>query len=653
MAKITRVLQKIFGNSAATGEFGAIGSKASGSPTTTKNLDSMQSDPKYLEGLFGITSDQGSSRLPYSEDINSLFFLLTSMVKYLFQSGVPEWLNTENYYNRGSIALDEGVLWRSISGTDISPNINNKPKDNLDKWKPLTYPLNPIWFGAIGDGVTNDSVIVNAVIAASEKEIFIEDVFYVPSLVNLNGIKIIGPGKLLENVIGGTSQSNSEKDNFKYVFGQEYMSHFHQGYIDGWGQAPVAVFSGDSTTEGIGGSGITDPTYTINNLFKNSAFRLGMNTQYGLASLNSGHAGSPSADWLSTFLAQDLALNPDIYFLRWGINDGSAADRDTFYANMRAGLAEIRTTQGLGIEDLTIVLMSPNSTNDEPNGRAATWHESISLGIKEIAREFQCVYIDTYAYLRDSKGAANIYMDDPFGDGRTVHPHEVMNLWISSIITDTVFPYSLTAKLGQNSFQVTGGNEQVIDVTFPPNSFIKGLSYGRCDGGSGFPLDGIVEIKHHVDGIVVQNNYPYLPANTNTFAWRFGDTNTGVWSDWRWSGGSSVFPTAAANFTLSAANFASLKARREGVLCSVEGYILKDALTTVAQNEVIATLPVGYRPVCDDALPVSGIAYTGAFYFPIMLTIDSLGVIKSGETTTLQVTRIAINATYSVIAYNK
>lgn len=138
MSLKTRALQKIFGSTGGTSEFGQIGSKAAASPTTTKNLETMQALSQYDLGLNAIVSDQGTSVLPYLEDINSLFFLTTSQLAYLMQSGVPEWNDETEYYLDVSIVLESGILWKDIYGTGGTPNLNFQPSTNLDKWKPIS-----------------------------------------------------------------------------------------------------------------------------------------------------------------------------------------------------------------------------------------------------------------------------------------------------------------------------------------------------------------------------------------------------------------------------------------------------------------------------------------------------------------------------------
>lgn len=135
MAQLPRALQKIFGSTGAASEFGKIGSKAAGAPVTTKDLELMQSLSEYLLGLNAIVSDQGTSVLPYLEDINSLFFLTTSQIAYLFQSGIPEWDDETEYYLDVSLVVEGGITYKDIFGIGGTPNLNFQPSANPTKWE--------------------------------------------------------------------------------------------------------------------------------------------------------------------------------------------------------------------------------------------------------------------------------------------------------------------------------------------------------------------------------------------------------------------------------------------------------------------------------------------------------------------------------------
>ena len=138
MALLSRIAQKIFGLTGSINDFGQIGSAVAGSPTTTKDLDVIQSLSQYDVGLEAIVSDQGASVLPYFEDMNSLFFLTTSQLAYLFQSGIPEWDDETEYYQNVSLVLYNGDIWIDTFGTVGTPNLNFAPSTNLDKWRSLT-----------------------------------------------------------------------------------------------------------------------------------------------------------------------------------------------------------------------------------------------------------------------------------------------------------------------------------------------------------------------------------------------------------------------------------------------------------------------------------------------------------------------------------
>jgi len=131
MAKLSRVLQKVFGSSGGSSEFGEIGSLAAGAAVYSKDLDTIQSLTQYLSGLFAITNS--GAEPPRIQDINALYLLITSQLKYIFQAGVPEYIATEEYYI-GSICQVAGVLYTSLTGTNGSPNTGNDVSDT-DNWK--------------------------------------------------------------------------------------------------------------------------------------------------------------------------------------------------------------------------------------------------------------------------------------------------------------------------------------------------------------------------------------------------------------------------------------------------------------------------------------------------------------------------------------
>jgi hypothetical protein len=155
MAKLDRKLQKIFGSSGGGSEFGQIGSLAAGSPAYSKDLDTIQSLTQFLEGLFSLTNS--GAQPPRIQDINSLYYLVTSQLKYLFQAGVPEYIATEEYYI-GSICQVAGVEYVSQTGTSGSPNIGHGPTSDTTNWRIKSSMSLPIGTILPFDGAWTDNV---------------------------------------------------------------------------------------------------------------------------------------------------------------------------------------------------------------------------------------------------------------------------------------------------------------------------------------------------------------------------------------------------------------------------------------------------------------------------------------------------------------
>ncbi len=233
------------------------------------------------------------------------------------------------------------------------------------------------------------------------------------------------------------------------ICGQEYLYAFHTKLMAG--TTAKMVFSGDSTTEG-GGTGATGD-YII------STAMLSQGTAKGhkLTSVNAGHSGESTLDWITTYLATDLAAAPDLYVVRWGLNDPFyGMDITDFETNLRSGLATIRASYG--VDDMSVVVMVPNTANDVPNGRDAQWLRQVRVVARQAAKDYLCAFIDTYSIWPDAVHAAGLWMDDPFGDGRAIHPKNVFNAWIVTKMAELIFPAFLDApKWGTYTPTLTNG----------------------------------------------------------------------------------------------------------------------------------------------------------------------------------------------------
>ena len=133
MAKIIRLVQKVFGRTAPNSEVGQFGSQEAGNALLTKDPATIQALSQF-EGGWGSAIDS-NNKTPNLEDWNGLANLITSQISYYGQSGVPEYDVAEEYFV-GSICrgIGNGKLYYSRTGTSGTPNKGNALSSTTD-WK--------------------------------------------------------------------------------------------------------------------------------------------------------------------------------------------------------------------------------------------------------------------------------------------------------------------------------------------------------------------------------------------------------------------------------------------------------------------------------------------------------------------------------------
>ncbi len=332
----------------------------------------------------------------------------------------------------------------------------------------------PKALGAKIDGSTNDTGYINEAIATGKK-LLGNGKAVVTSIEAPKGFDSSNTLKIIRESDGYLFNSYADKYN-RLVFGQEYLSYFHRRIAAG---SSVSIcFTGDSTTENLGFIN----GYKINELIQTLATNDGF---YNVMTVNRGQSGKTSWNWINDYLDGDLAVNADMMVIRWGINDpASGSNLDDFLTNMRTGLEKIRQTKTYA--QMSVVLMMPNTTSDHEHGRGELWYESMVNGLKRLAREFQCVFIDTYAYLQSSRNAYD-YMDSAYDGASSIHPKEIMNLWIADIIYETIFPRTLKLLYAQH--EPISLAESLQNGWFVPNGF-RPLGYWFENGS--IKLRGVI-----------------------------------------------------------------------------------------------------------------------------------------------------------------
>lgn len=175
---LDRKYQKIFGKNAETTDLGIVGSKNAGNPDNSTDVEELQSLSNWETGLRAQVT---ASEAPYLQDQNSIFYVITSQLAYLFQAGIAEWQVDTEYISGRSVVLKNGKIYLAIANsTGVEPEVTT----NWDtKWIGLTdWLVKGVTFNSGYSSAFSGYSFGDRVLYTNEKG----SKFYVESLINGN-----------------------------------------------------------------------------------------------------------------------------------------------------------------------------------------------------------------------------------------------------------------------------------------------------------------------------------------------------------------------------------------------------------------------------------------------------------------------------------
>ncbi|MCE1340626.1 GDSL-type esterase/lipase family protein [Enterobacter asburiae] len=374
------------------------------------------------------------------------------------------------------------------------------------------------------------------------------------------------------------------------VVGQEYLSPWYKnfrfdaelGNHGSWGTPPFVIhYCGDSTVVGVGASTSQHQPPT---LLKNSSVARGFRD---VSVVSSAISGDDAYSWYhSGRMAEAVSTNPNVLLIRYGVNDGARPGwASEFLDTMRSAMSDLRQMKTAA--QLPVIIMSPCSTSDPVNYRTEAYHELINQGLRQVARDYQCCFIDTYGYYQDSH-SGSFYMDTSAGDGH-VHPWDELYALINKITADVLFPVS-DPLMNVNLVRNMGTSVRALDPsTAIPAAAFQGISFDRVQGGSNIgntPYDGFLYSFKTTELGLVQISTPITGVTSGRgIAVRVSkDSVGGVWLGKR----INAVPFLTSPVTSSDAE----------IQTSLEGRVFINGTFNVpaATSVTMFNIPPGYRP---------------------------------------------------------
>ena len=102
---------------------------AFGTDTATDDINVNYND--NIKKGWGTTPNE----FPEVEDFNAMAYTSSYLTAYLYQMGVAEWNNKQNYRQYSRVMGSNGIIYKAKTGTDLAPNVNNNPIADSENWE--------------------------------------------------------------------------------------------------------------------------------------------------------------------------------------------------------------------------------------------------------------------------------------------------------------------------------------------------------------------------------------------------------------------------------------------------------------------------------------------------------------------------------------
>ena len=102
---------------------------AFGTDTATDDINANYND--NIKKGWGTTPNE----FPEVEDFNAMAYTASYLTAYLYQMGISEWNNKQNYRQYSRVMGRDGLIYKAKTGTDLAPNANKNPTTDSENWE--------------------------------------------------------------------------------------------------------------------------------------------------------------------------------------------------------------------------------------------------------------------------------------------------------------------------------------------------------------------------------------------------------------------------------------------------------------------------------------------------------------------------------------
>jgi hypothetical protein len=488
-------------------------------------------------------------------------------------------------------------------------------------------------FGAVGDGVTDDTAAIQAADTFGGR-IFVPAGEYLTT-VAIDNATFYGDGIIVRS---------NKLERFpalvdELTCGQEYLVAFHKRVTDG-DLFRVKVW-GDSRPAGSG----TTADFKWHTALKWAARERGY--RKGIFE-NDAVGGSTIQNWIDTHLDVNLdgVDDPHLVVFCAGINDLDleAATPAQVIDRMDSFLEDIRDTKGYSFTDLSVAVLAPVSAYNPSRSRDPRFIEPLRDGFRRLARKWKCCFVDSYSIAPDASGQAGFGYADDIGSSETIHPNDTGIIPILAQLIDTILP-DISPMTGGGLF-VDSGSAEPFTAAQLPEDYKSGISILRANpggGGSNWPLDGFVYTINMPDDIQVQYNFA-VSASDSSIYMRKGRSNAwGSWSQLGISPSADVTPNTG--YTLPVSDQMRTKINLSEIIA--EGYVEVDTPATISAGSTICTVDSDHAPSFN-AWGVSMAVWDNTNWEFPKAHVDTSGNVILQEAVTITATRVYFGPSFWV-----